>query len=129
MKCYNHPDRDSVAICPACGRALCHECARETGAGISCSEQCTEALREKETLFAEFAVHLKNTRRASLLSGLFSLGMGALFIYFSGLGAGFIYDFVLLLGIGFTIYGILALLATMFIFLKKEKHELPDIPE
>lgn len=26
MKCYNHPDRDAVAYCSVCGRALCKEC-------------------------------------------------------------------------------------------------------
>ena len=29
MKCYNHHDRDAFAVCKACGRALCLECAEE----------------------------------------------------------------------------------------------------
>ena len=27
MKCYYHPDRDAVATCQVCGRALCPDCA------------------------------------------------------------------------------------------------------
>ena len=29
MKCYNHHDRDAFAVCKACGKALCLECAEE----------------------------------------------------------------------------------------------------
>lgn len=29
MKCFNHHDRDAFAVCKACGKALCLECAEE----------------------------------------------------------------------------------------------------
>ena len=29
MKCYNHHDRDAFAVCKACGKALCLECAEQ----------------------------------------------------------------------------------------------------
>ena len=29
MKCCNHPDRDAVASCKICGKALCNECAEQ----------------------------------------------------------------------------------------------------
>jgi len=52
---------------------------------------------------------------------LFSIGMGILFIYFSYHGFGPVYDFIFLLGTGFTVYGFMAQLANMVIFLKSKK--------
>lgn len=121
MKCFNHQDRDSVAVCLTCGKGLCRECARESGGGISCSPQCTAARHDNKILFTELDAHLKNSRRSNILSGLFSLAMGILFVYFSDLGSGFIYDFVFLLGVGFAVYGILALLVLMLIFYRNRR--------
>lgn len=42
MKCYNHHDRDAFAVCKACGKALCLECAEEYKNEFVCkdSEEC-----------------------------------------------------------------------------------------
>lgn len=42
MKCYNHHDRDAFAVCKACGKALCLECADEYKNSYLCkdSEAC-----------------------------------------------------------------------------------------
>ena len=42
MKCYNHHDRDAFAVCNACGKALCLECAEEYKNSFVCkgSEEC-----------------------------------------------------------------------------------------
>jgi hypothetical protein len=65
--------------------------------------------------------HLKNLKRTNLLGSFFSFGMGLLFIYFSSQGFGLVYDFVFLLGIGFTVYGVVAQILNMLIFFKKKK--------
>jgi TM2 domain-containing membrane protein YozV len=42
MKCYKHPQTDSVAYCNQCGRALCVECKHEVRGIIYC-EECLAA--------------------------------------------------------------------------------------
>jgi hypothetical protein len=118
MKCYNHPDRDSVAICKACGKAICHDCAHESQNGIACQQHCLDSLSKKKDLYTNQAAHLKNLKRMNFLGSFFSIGMGILFLYFSSQGFGLVYDFVFLLGIGFIIYGIVAQFVNMLIFFK-----------
>ena len=38
MKCYNHHDRDAFAVCKACGKALCLECAEEYKNEFICTD-------------------------------------------------------------------------------------------
>ena len=118
MKCYNHPERDGVAICQACGKVICHECAQESEEGIACQQSCSDSLARKKELHTKQAAHLKNMKRMSILGSFFSIGMGILFIYFSSQGFGLVYDFILLLGVGFTIYGVVAQFVNMLIFFK-----------
>lgn len=124
MKCYNHPDRDGIAICRSCGKAICRECAMESRDGIACQQSCLASLAEKSALNAQQAVHLKNLKRTNLLGSLFSIAMGILFIFFSFQGFGLVYDFIFLLGIGFTLYGIVAQAVNMVIFLKSSKNKV-----
>ncbi len=42
MNCANHPDRERIAFCQNCGKALCKECARTVGTAVFC-EPCLEA--------------------------------------------------------------------------------------
>jgi len=42
MKCYKHPDTDSIAFCGQCGRPLCAECKREVR-GMIYDEDCLAA--------------------------------------------------------------------------------------
>lgn len=121
MKCFNHSDSEAVAVCKACGRAVCPECLQESENGIACSTECTAVLAEQKKLQAGLAGHLKSLKRMNFLSSVFSIGMGILFLYFSSLGFGLVYDFVLLLGAGFTGYGLLALLVNVIIVLKSRK--------
>lgn len=52
MRCFNHGERDSVAICKACGRGVCPDCARATANGIACSDPCEGTLAEIAALTA-----------------------------------------------------------------------------
>ena len=42
MKCFNPPAGDTVAICKACGRAVCAECLRESEQGVACQQSCAK---------------------------------------------------------------------------------------
>ena len=123
MKCYNHSGREAVAVCRACGKAVCQECGLETGNGIACRQICTAILAEKTEYYSRQAAHLKNLKRLNFLGSLFSIGMGLLFIYFSFMGYGVVYDLILLIGSGFTVYGMVAQLVNMITFFKSKKNK------
>ena len=117
MKCFYHPEREAVAICRACGRGVCRACALETETGIACRPDCAEGLSEKRALHAGLADSLRSAKRLNILGSLFSIGMGVVFLYVSFLGFGLVYDLILLLGIGFIVYGVVAQLLNIIIFL------------
>ena len=52
MECHNHPDREAVANCAFCGKAVCPECSVEIGGNIYCkdciNEIITKSFGEKE---------------------------------------------------------------------------------
>jgi hypothetical protein len=124
MKCFNHPEKDAVVVCKACGKAVCRDCGIKTGNGFVCQQSCTETLAEINELQARQLEHLKNIKRLNFLGAFFSICMGLLFIYFSSLGYGIVYNFVLLLGLGFTFYGVVAQLVNIVIFLKSRKKKI-----
>jgi len=93
MKCFNHPVREAVAICKACGRAVCPECALESANSIACNQSCATALSEKKDLEVKRADHLKNIKLMNALGSFFSIAVGLMFVYFSSLGFGAVYDF------------------------------------
>jgi len=121
MKCFRHPAHEAAAICLACGKAVCRECLIESANGIACQPDCVKVLAEKNELHTRQAAHLKAIKRLNFLGSFFSVGMGMLFLYFSSQGFGLVYDFVFLLGAGFTGYGIVALIVNMFIIIRSRK--------
>ena len=123
MKCANHLEKEAVAICRACGKAICQDCWLESENGIACQQSCAKSLAEKNELFVRLAEHQKNIKRMNFLGSLFSIGMGILFIYFSTQGFGLVYDFVFLLGLGFTVYGFVAQFMNMVIFFKSRSNK------
>lgn len=42
MVCLNHPDREAVYKCAACGKPVCEECAVEYDGDVYCSAECQE---------------------------------------------------------------------------------------
>ena len=38
MECHNHPDREAVANCSFCGKAICPECSVEIGGNVYCKD-------------------------------------------------------------------------------------------
>ena len=51
MECHNHPDREAVANCSVCGKAVCPECSMEIAGNIYCkdcvNEIVTKSIMEK----------------------------------------------------------------------------------
>lgn len=46
MECFNHASTNAVGICKHCSKALCRECAHDTGNGLACKETCIEKVME-----------------------------------------------------------------------------------
>ncbi|MBN8728069.1 MAG: hypothetical protein J0H15_10265 [Xanthomonadales bacterium] len=48
MDCFQHAPTPAVGICRACGRGVCHGCARspEDDLGLACSERCIVLIGE-----------------------------------------------------------------------------------
>ena len=44
MNCANHPDREHVAFCQHCGKAICQECTRTVGTSVFCESCLAERL-------------------------------------------------------------------------------------
>ena len=63
MECHNHPDREAVANCAFCGKAVCPECSMEIGGNIYCkdciNEIITKSFGEKETLAKKPAAEIE----------------------------------------------------------------------
>lgn len=45
MKCYTH-QVDSVGICKSCNKAVCCDCAIDTGRGLACSAACIKEVND-----------------------------------------------------------------------------------
>lgn len=120
---FNHPEKDAVVVCKACGKAVCRDCGIKTGNGFICQQSCAETLAEINELQARQLEHLKNIKRLNFLGAFFSICMGLLFIYCSSLDYRIVYNFVLLLGLGFTFYVVVAQLVKIVIFLKSNKQK------
>ena len=51
MECHNHPDREAVANCSFCGKAICPECSVEIGGSIYCKDCLNDIIAK--TMVAE----------------------------------------------------------------------------
>lgn len=53
MECHNHPDREAMANCSVCGKAICQDCSMEIAGNIYCkdcvNEIVTKSILEKAT--------------------------------------------------------------------------------
>ena len=51
VKCFTHQDREALAVCIQCGRAVCLACVKNTTTNrVVCSNNCEAGLTESERL-------------------------------------------------------------------------------
>ena len=67
MKCFNHEDRDAVATCQHCGKALCKACASRYTPCLC--EECARLLQEQAAQQA--STRTAASPAASVLRNLF----------------------------------------------------------
>ena len=85
MKCRKHPTRSAIAVCVACGRALCNRCTRETNAGeLVCSLTCAARAREQAATLNRVSEGIDSLSRAQIHMLLVT---GVLFMVLGGLVA------------------------------------------
>ena len=80
MRCYYHPDRDAVAICKSCQRALCMECTADVPPGIACRGKCEAdvaavnlVVERSKTSFRKAGAAYYGNAIAMLLVGLMTM--------------------------------------------------------
>ena len=50
MKCFNHQTEDAVGICKACNKAVCNQCAIDTGYGLACCTECASEAADQDAI-------------------------------------------------------------------------------
>ncbi len=71
MKCFYHPDREAVAVCSECGKALCQECAKEFEGKIYCKD-CLEELKKDKK---QKEVNSAKIVKVSIILSLIAIGV------------------------------------------------------
>jgi hypothetical protein len=84
MKCYYHPDRDSVGICKHCQRGLCEDCAALVDDVLACRDRHEAQVRSLEQLTAR---SLLQSRRVGSAYGRNAIFYGLVGLLFAAFGA------------------------------------------
>lgn len=118
MKCFKHQNIDSVGQCKHCCKGLCTECAADTGNGLACKNEHEQQVEFINSLIENSKKAYSQSPKSSILSNLFLLLMGILFIGYSFINKN--QKFLLLFGVLCVAYwGILFVYNS--IYLKKLK--------
>jgi len=86
LNCYVHTDRPAVAVCVACGRALCESCANNVGGKFYC-DACSSKL-------SVVPPTTQTGGRSKVAAGLFGILLGGLGVhkfYLGQVGWGIVY--------------------------------------
>lgn len=108
MKCFHHPDRDAVAICKSCSRALCLECTADVPPGVACRGKCEAdvtslnlMIERGKTAYQKTGAAYTRNAIATLLFCIMFLAFGLLPVFVShSYGA----IFMAPMGIGFLLW-------------------------
>lgn len=115
MKCYNHNEKDAIAICKSCGKGLCSSCLTELPYGIACKNKCEDRVNLVNKITDNNIKIISVSNRQIKTFGYFSIIFGVLFII---LGIYFALDNILV-GSIFIALGILFVLNGLFRLNKK----------
>lgn len=117
MYCYQHQNNNALGMCKYCQKAVCASCAKDTGKGLVCSANCEQELSEINQIMDRSKLIYNINKKSKLpASGvLFHLFFGLMFSSFGliPLAKG---DepswFLVIMGSGFLLFGILVYLRT-----------------
>ena len=117
MNCYVHQDSVAFGLCKNCQKAVCSSCAKDTGKGLACCEECEKEILETNQIIERSKLIYSIGKKSKLPPS------GVLFNFFFGFlftGAG-LYPLVngrhlawfpLIMGVGFLVFGILVYFRT-----------------
>lgn len=112
MNCFYHQDTEAVGVCKSCQKGLCSSCAVDLEQGLACLGKCEADVRVLIDFIArnmELGNLSRNMVRSHprniLFSAVFLLVVGSLFVGW-GLGSGGPSGFLVTLGGGFMLYGL-----------------------
>jgi len=110
MKCYNHPDSDAVGTCKHCSKGMCSACAKDSGWGLVCSQQCEEEVKTLRAMVERSRKMVPFAAKNHLRSAVILFAMAAVFTGFGLAVTGPIsvymiaFGLIMLLGGGFAIF-------------------------
>lgn len=81
MKCYLHPEVDSIGVCVNCGNFICADCKVDIEGRIycrKCSEDMTQAIKKKKSL-TKVAITEKEIKDGKIWAVMGYLGILCLF--------------------------------------------------
>lgn len=79
MKCYYHLEKDAIALCKSCNRALCHDCAVDVHPGTACKNRCEREVKAVNTLIERNKTTHQKTAKAYRGSAIAILSVGIIF--------------------------------------------------
>ena len=80
MKCFYHADKEAVALCKSCSRALCHDCCADVNPGTACIDRCEGEVTAVNLMIERGKTVYQKTGGAYKRSAIWSLAMGLLFV-------------------------------------------------
>jgi hypothetical protein len=79
MRCFMHQSVEAVAICRACGRALCHDCVVTVGLACACRDRCEKAVAIQSDIIERNRSVYQKTASSYFRNGVFVALMGLAF--------------------------------------------------
>ncbi|HPB67629.1 MAG TPA: hypothetical protein PLT76_05815 [Candidatus Omnitrophota bacterium] len=119
MKCYHHHDKDAVAVCRACGRALCPACVADLGRGMACKDRCEKDVNALITSFDNNRMSCEMINPRLLVRPALLAVVGAIFAYYgySTYGAS---NLLFILGVAIIVIEVVDL-GLAFLYIKRMK--------
>lgn len=121
MNCFNHSNINSIGLCKACNKGLCHECAVDLGHGIACKNKHEKDVEDLNMIVTQSTKIYTSASKNNLIAPIFYIFMGLVFAGFGYFSRGGVTDLPFILGVGFIVFGIVIFIRNRALFDKKKK--------
>ncbi len=117
MQCYQHNEQSAIGTCKVCHKGLCHDCATDTGMGLSCDKHI-EKVKDIELVIDRNIKAIKDAPVNTFIAPVFFIILGIGFVI-AGLTAHRISPLPIFMGIAFSLFGIVIFVRNRKIFKNK----------
>jgi hypothetical protein len=80
VKCFNHHEREALAICKNCHKALCDDCLSDVGNGIACRNSCEDKVLTLNALQRKGENAIKRSSKSLYGLAAFLIATGLVFL-------------------------------------------------